>query len=184
MIPAMDPDWKTIIWYQFGAAIDSMERAIDACPEALWGDRSRFPEFWYLVYHTLFFLDFYTSDSVEGFAPPEPFTLSELDPSGVLPDRVYSKDELRRYLEHGREKTRAKINRLTAESAMARRRFGSVEGSEAELLLYSMRHVQHHTAQLNLILRQVTDSAPGWVGRTKRSLSRVGAELERSAGGA
>jgi hypothetical protein len=30
-----------------------------------------------------------------------------------------------------------------------------------------MRHVQHHMAQLNLILRQVIDSAPNWVGRTK-----------------
>jgi hypothetical protein len=28
------------------------------------------------------------------------------------------------------------------------------------------RHVQHHTAQLNLLLRQRTDSAPRWVGRS------------------
>jgi hypothetical protein len=34
-------------------------------------------------------------------------------------------------------------------------------------LLYNLRHVQHHAAQLNLILRQAVDSAPGWVGRAK-----------------
>jgi uncharacterized damage-inducible protein DinB len=39
--------------------------------------------------------------------------------------------------------------------------------SHAELLLYNMRHVQHHAAQLNLILRQKTESAPGWVARAK-----------------
>lgn len=49
--------------------------------------------------------------------------------------------------------------------AWKRRRFGSLDGTALELLLYNMRHVQHHTAQLNLILRQETDSAPGWVAR-------------------
>ena len=37
--------------------------------------------------------------------------------------------------------------------------------SIAELLLYNMRHVQHHAAQLHLILRQTIDSAPGWVSK-------------------
>jgi uncharacterized damage-inducible protein DinB len=46
------------------------------------------------------------------------------------------------------------------------RRFGSsIEGSFLELMLYSLRHVQHHTAQLNLILRQETGSAPRWVAK-------------------
>ena len=164
-------DWRAAIWGQFGAAIDSLERAIDACPDQLWGDRSRFPEYWYVVYHTLFWLDYYTSDREEGFKPPEPFTLVEMDPAGVLPDRVYTKDELRRYLERGREKTRSRIAGLTDERAHGSRRLGgSNHGNEVELLLYNMRHVQHHAAQLNLILRQVTDSAPGWVGKAKLPL--------------
>jgi hypothetical protein len=74
----MDTTWKTIIWQQFGAAIDMLDNALRACPdglwrERLWNDRSpqpEFSEFWYVVYHTLFWLDFYLSDSVEGFAPP------------------------------------------------------------------------------------------------------------------
>jgi len=41
--------------------------------------------------------------------------------------------------------------------------------SFAELLLYNMRHVQHHAAQLNLILRQKVDSAPGWVAQATAS---------------
>jgi len=28
-----------------------------------------------------------------------------------------------------------------------------------------MRHVQHHAAQLNMLLRQKTDSAPDWVSK-------------------
>jgi uncharacterized damage-inducible protein DinB len=41
--------------------------------------------------------------------------------------------------------------------------------SNAELLLYNMRHVQHHAAQLNLLLRQTTDSAPDWVSKGGRA---------------
>lgn len=165
-------DWRGAVWGQFGAAIESLERAIDACPDELWGDRSRFPEYWYLVFHTLFWLDYYTSDGPEGFHPPEPFTLVEMSPEGLMPERVYTKDELRRYLEHGREKLRARIAAMSDERACGTRRLGSSnEGSELDLLLYNMRHVQHHTAQLNLILRQVTNSdAPRWVGKTKRPL--------------
>ena len=37
--------------------------------------------------------------------------------------------------------------------------------SNGELLLYNMRHVQHHAAQLNMRLRQATDSAPDWVSK-------------------
>src|SRR5688572_12821756 len=98
----MDAIWKTILWQQFGAAIDMLENAVVACPDELWGDRSRTPEYWYLVYHTLFWLDYYLSESETGFRPPAPFTLGELDPTGVLPERVYTRDELRSYLEHGR----------------------------------------------------------------------------------
>lgn len=159
--------WRPILWQQFGAAIDMLENALLACPDELWSDRSRQPEFWYVVFHTLFFLDLSLSGSVEGFAPPAPFTLDELDPAGVLPERPYTKDELRTYLEHGRRKCRTTIEALTDERAGRRCRFDWFEASEAELLLYNMRHVQHHAAQLNLILRQTVDSAPRWVARAK-----------------
>jgi hypothetical protein len=42
--------------------------------------------------------------------------------------------------------------------------------SRLELLIYNIRHVHDHAAQLNLLLRQATDSAPGWVARTHGSL--------------
>ena len=163
----MDADWRVIHRRQFVAAVDMLENAVVACPEELWGDRSRRPEFWYVVYHTLFYLDLYLSGSVEGFAPPTPFTLDEMDASGLMPERVYTKDEMRAYLEHGREKCRATIESLTDEKARARCVFAWGEMSFAELLLDNMRHVQHHAAQLNLILRQTTDSAPRWVATAK-----------------
>ncbi len=162
----MDTKLKEIIRQQYGAALDTLENAIVACPNELWGNRDKQPEFWYMAYHTIFFLDYYFSDNVEGFAPPSPFTLSELDPLGVLPDRVYSKDELLNYLSYGSNKCRAYINALNDESNSKPSIMRSTV-TETELLFYTMRHVQHHAAQLNLILRQETNSAPGWVSKGK-----------------
>jgi hypothetical protein len=170
----IDNHCKNIIWLQFGAAIDTLENAIKACPDDLWADRNRKPEYWYLVYHTLFFLDYYLSGKDENFAPPEPFTLSELDPSGSLPERVYSRDELLNYLEYGREKCRKTIENMTDDWARQPYGFAKVSLSYLELLLYNMRHVQHHAAQLNLILRQAIDSAPGWVFTAKNKLHENG----------
>ncbi|HKS17037.1 MAG TPA: DinB family protein [Planctomycetota bacterium] len=154
---------KSELAAQFGGALDMLENAIRACPESLWGDTSRNPQFWYVAYHVVFYTDLYLSPGQEGFAPPPPYTLSEFDPSGLMPDRVYSKDEMLAYLEHDRRKFKAMLAGWTDE----RRAFGSITGTTLEVLLYNLRHVQHHAAQLNLLLRQVTDSAPRWVVRAK-----------------
>lgn len=165
----MDEFCKSVVWSQFGASIDALGKAIDFCPEEVWGDPSKRPEswyeFWYLVYHTLFWLDLHLSGSAEGFAPPTPFGLEELDPAGLLPERVYSKAELQTYLRHCRHKCQTTIKSLTDETAQRTCTFPWVEMSFGELLLYNLRHVQHHTGQLNLILRQKIDDAPGWVFR-------------------
>lgn len=166
----MDKNLKEVIWRQLGAAIDMLENCVAACPEEVWSDRTRQPEYWYMVYHTLFFLDLYLHGSLEGFHPPAPFNMDEIDPSGILPERVYTKDEMQSYLEHCRQKSRMTIKELTDERASERCEFPWVSMDFGELILSNMRHVQHHTAQLNLILRQKIDSAPRWVKAAKSEL--------------
>ena len=175
----MDDFWKSILWRQFGAAIDMLDNAIRACPEGLWSANTESPpdastgaaEFWYLAYHALFWLDYYSADSPDTFIPPSPFTRSELDPAGTLPERVYSKSELLTYLDHGRNRCGSAIARLTADNAPERCAFEWLDLNRAELLLYNMRHVQHHAAQLNLLLRQTAGSAPHWVRKTEIALA-------------
>jgi hypothetical protein len=165
-----DLTWKTILWQQFGAAIDMLENAISACPEDLWGDRAQHPEFWYTAFHALFFLDFYLAESESGFAPPAPFTLDELDERGLLPDRVYAKDELLTYVTYGRARCQSRIATMTEEQANQRCGFPWLDISVGEVLLYNMRHVQHHAAQLNLLLSQRGHPVPRWVRKTTRNL--------------
>jgi hypothetical protein len=164
---------KEAVWDQYGAAIDMLENAMEACPDVLWTEPSRQPhlQFSYMAFHTLWWLDYYLADDPETFRPPAPFTMDELDPSGVYPSRPYTRDELRTYLAHGREKCRRAIASLTEQQAMQPNKFGKRGHSVLNLHLYNARHVQHHAAQLNLILRQVTDSAPRWVSHSSTPLA-------------
>lgn len=178
----MDSLWRDMLWKQFGAAIDMLDNALMACPDALWRQNvwhdpsvpSQRTEFWYVTYHTLFWLDLYLFGSEEGFAPPPRFTLVEQDDAaGPLPNQPYSRDELRAYLMSLRQKCRSIVETMTDERARQPIDFSWISDEEAvsyfELQLYSMRHVQEHAAQLSLLLGQ--HGIPGdqidWVSRAK-----------------
>ena len=156
-----------LLWQQFGAAIDMLENALTACPDKLWQNGSNF---WYVGFHTLFWTDYYLSDETpkeEDFMPPAPFTKTDFD-YALMPERVYEKHELLTYCQYVRGKLRDQLTRYTQEELLTKRFVSEYKNySLFELLLYNMRHVQHHTAQLNLLLRQGThEAAPGWVSRT------------------
>lgn len=161
---------KTSLWHQLGAAIDMFESALIACPDELWHFRSQQEEFWYIGYHCLFWLDLYLTGTVEGFTPPEPGDLKELDPAGLHPDHPFTKDELLTYVAHCRAKCRAMVDSLTDEQAKRICKFTWGEASYLELQLDSIRHVQSHASELLWILGEKTGSAPGWVSKTKIEL--------------
>ncbi|MEP7233596.1 MAG: DinB family protein [Ginsengibacter sp.] len=160
----MNKSFNESLWKQFGASIDMLENAMRLCPDELWNTGRKF---WYNAYHCLFFLDYYLTPKPIGFSPPLPYTLSEFDPSGAMPERVYTKEELLVYLQFNRDKCQKLITGLTEETFDSRwiNESGTMDYSLFELLLYNMRHVQHHAAQLNLMLRQEINYAPDWVSR-------------------
>lgn len=180
----VDRLWRTMLWKQLGAAIDMLDNTIVACPDVVWRQPvwydpsvpSERTEFWYVAYHALFWLDLYLFGSEEGFAPPVPFALIEQDDAtGPLPERPYSRDELRAYLAALRQKCRTTFETLTDEQARQPVTFGWMEEGEvvsyAELQLYSMRHLQGHAAELSLLLGQHGVQLDGdWATRAKDDL--------------
>jgi hypothetical protein len=167
---------KSALAQQFGATIDMLEKVIIACPDQLWTVRlwddkqlPRAAEFWYIGYHTLFWLDLYLYGSVDGFVPPAPFTLDELDPAGIIPEKPFTKDDLLTYLEHCHNKCQSTIEGLTSKMAEQRCSFPWGEVTFAALLLDNMRHVQEHVAQLNMILGQKKGWSPRWITRAKKA---------------
>ena len=154
------------IWKHFGAAIDMFENAVVMCPEKLWGK----PQFWYKAFHASFWLDYYMTINPEGFTPPAPFTNSEFDPAGKIPERQYSKEEILSYVRSSRKKLHDILKNMDEETALKRWINPNRNVTYFEMLLHNMRHLQHHTAQLNLLLRQGIDNAPPWVETTEMSL--------------
>ena len=166
-----------MLWRQFGAAIDMLGDALRDCPNELWENRlwedrpdqwvaAGLSAFWYLGYHALFWLDLYLTGAEEGFAPPAPFDVVEMESGEVLP-RTYTREELLGYVEYCRRKCQETIGTLSKEEANRLCRFAWGELPFAELQLYSLRHVQEHGAQLRMFLGQQAGEATRWVARVR-----------------
>lgn len=168
----MDARLKTSIWQQFGAALDTLDDAINLCPDALWtaviwedADDARYGQFWYLPTHTLTWLDLFLTGSQEGFKPPPPFM------RGKLPDKPYTKEEVQTYLKQCRQKSKAIIEALTDEKAYQICTFEWMTPTYLELQLYSMRHIQEHAAQLNFFLGRNSVTGMDWIAQARDDAS-------------
>jgi uncharacterized damage-inducible protein DinB len=93
-----------------------------------------------------------------------------MEPPWRRPEPPYTKDQLRANLEHGRAKCRATIEALTEDKARQRCALPWGEVTFLELLLYNMRHVQEHAAQLSLFLGQKGPSVPNYVTKAAQQL--------------
>ncbi|MFN8562461.1 MAG: DinB family protein [Anaerolineae bacterium] len=171
----MDAYLKTGIWQQFGAVIDYLDDTVSVCPDEYWlaplwltpDAKPERAQFWYVVYHTLFWLDLYLTGAEEGFLPPAPFTLIEQYGDDPLPERVYTKAELLGYLKECRQRCKATIDALTDESAQRLCVFSWGKCSFLELLIYNLRHVHGHASQLNMLLGQKIGPQPDYVTQAR-----------------
>ena len=168
----MDSTLKTSIWQQFGAALDTLDEAIVACPDSLWAavlwddsEDVRYGQFWFIAYHTLFWLDLFLTGSSEGFLPPPPFV------RGTLPETPYPKATIRGYLLQCRQNSKAAIEALTDEKARQVCTFQWMEPTFLELQLYSMRHIQEHAAHLCYFLGRQGITGPDWIAKAKDKVS-------------
>jgi hypothetical protein len=134
---------------------------------------AQFDAFWSLTHHTVFWLDFNLTGSLEGFTPPTPFTVdAEGAPERLPPAQPYTREELHVHPVQLRQKCQTTLLALSDEQAHIQAVFpwlGKAPLSFGELLLLSTRHVQEHAAQLSLFLGQhaVPDEALDWVPRAK-----------------
>ena len=168
---------KDALWSQFGASIDMLINAISGCPDDYLQTHKRF---FYIAFHSVIFLDYYLTFPPSGFAPSLAFSQRPgaerpIESIGdLIPDRFYTQQELIGYLQQSRIKCKNIINNLNVNTINDR----FIEGSEPddmnysvlEILLYNLRHTQHHTAQLNLLIRQDLNKHTDWYFKTDDKL--------------
>ena len=140
------------------------EESIQTCPKEVWDNN---PIFSFQAYHSLFFLDYYLTIQPKGFAPPDRFSYSEFDEEPQIV--TFSQESLLDYLAACKEKARNLIEGLDEQLAEQRwiNESKTMDYSILEILLYNLRHVQHHVGQFNLLLRQHIDNAPKWIEKSR-----------------
>ena len=165
---------QKVLWNQFGASIDMFKNIIALWPDQYWNMTNRI---YYLSYHTFLFLDYYLTIPPTNYSAPLPFTMvppEKIPPYAVddlMPSKLYTRKEMVDGLQSCRQKCKQVIFSLTEENVQ--RPWidqpddiaGSVtlKYSVLEILLYNLKHLQHHAGQLNLLLREETGQAADWV---------------------
>jgi hypothetical protein len=173
-----------MIGRQFAAAIQMLRLAVEACPENLWDDRAHGTPFWHLAYPALFYADFYLSDNAEAFQTvvrnvAEKFSLQDYQVDkamflpgdygqfgGVVstPERAFTRVQLLEYADHCLRKNDEKFSKLTDNLALERCGFPWYNLNVGEFLLNNLRHTQHHTGQLVILLRRHANIGIDWLG--------------------
>ena len=162
--------FKTLIANQFEAAFCTLNRCIERCPETAWNGRVVNLAFCQVVFHTLFYTDYYLGPNEESFRR-QPFhrdNQSIFRDYEELEDRapvlLYDKPSIMKYMEHCRRKASEVIARESSETLSARAGFERWTFSRAELYVHNLRHIQHHASQLSLRLRIDFDEQIPWFG--------------------
>ena len=167
--------YRQLIANQFEAALSTLNICVNKCPEAAWNARVANLKFCQVVFHTLFFSDYYLGPNSDSFREQlfhrenkEFFRRYE-----ELEDRpqveLYDKPAIKKYLKHCREKASAVVAAETLEILDGPSGFKRRIGSRAELHVYNIRHIQHHAAQLSLRLRIDHQIEIPWIGSGWRS---------------
>lgn len=165
----MDNSIKDMLWNQFGACIDMLINAISHCPDDYFKEKKRFHA---IAFHSALFLDYYLTIPPNEFEPQLSFTQKETIDlpaeaiGDLIPDRMYDKGEVLDYIIKSRAKCKTLIYSWAEDGGNQRFKEGDEPGDMNyplfEILLYNIRHTQHHTAQLNLLLRQDLEKHMEW----------------------
>jgi uncharacterized damage-inducible protein DinB len=172
--------YKRTLTSQCDAALAMLEECVRACPASRWKGRIGKYAFWHVAYHTLYCTDLYAARREAEWKPhPRFHPGGRSDLEDEYPSRVITRPEMLAYIARCRRLLRASIRRETARTLRGPAGFGWLAFPRAELHLYSLRHIQHHTGQLAAFLRRAgvptrwcKDGAAAAAGR-RRARARV-----------
>src|SRR5215831_7285893 len=149
---------QKVLWNQFGASIDMLKNIIAMWPDQYWNLNNKV---YYLCYHTFLFLDYYLTIPPTNYSAPLPFRMISPDNipayavDDLLPGKLYTQPELLDSLQTCREKCKRVIFSLDEETLGKGwiQQPDDIAGgatlnySVFEILLYNLKHIQHHIGQ-------------------------------------
>jgi hypothetical protein len=161
--------WREGLIGQFHAALSTLGQAVDGCPQSEWNESQGDYPFSQVVFHTLFFTDYYLERNPESFRlqgfhrnHPEFFRdYEELE--WQEPKNIYDRSGCGEYLLFCIDKSAAVISADTVKTLGGPSGFENRPSTRGELYIYTVRHIQHHAAQLGLRVQLLTGRELQWV---------------------
>jgi len=161
--------FKEVTRNQFEAALCMLDACVDLCPDAQWHAPVANLKFCQVAFHTLIFTDLYLGRDIDSLRS-QTFHQTHSDVFAgyeELEDRVqqqvYEVSFIKAYLMHCRDKAASAIDAETVESLNQITAFDRKPFTRAELYFVTVRHLQHHSAQLSLRLRLDVSVDVPWV---------------------
>jgi len=167
---------------QYHASLSMLRKAVEACPDDLWVSKEYTNPAWRIIYHTLYFVHFYSRRRAEEFTPWEKHQtfLQDLDDIPAPPEIQVLGELPHRPPQTGVPLTKAEImeywefcDAMIDDAVDAMDLYSPESGfswypiSKIEHQLVAIRHIQHHMAQLSERIRAAVDVGVQWVGRRK-----------------
>lgn len=148
---------------QFEASLSMLRHCIASCPDDHWDlPIAKYP-FWVVAYHTLYCTDGYLIDSEDKWKPHPTFHPGGMaDIDAEYPTRRFTRELLLAYVDFCRQRAIEVLGAETGATLEGPSGFARLKFSRAELHLYSLRHIQHHTGQLGAFLGRQKIASP-WV---------------------
>jgi len=146
--------YKQTVASQFEAALAMLKQCVTACPSEYWEGKIANDTFRYVAYHTLFFAEFYLSTSDAEFKLHH-FHDRGGDERGKQASPGLSQPDTLEYARLVHQKLRDALAAETVQSLAGPSGIARRKCSRAELHIYNLRHVQHHTGAMYAYLRRI-----------------------------
>ncbi|MHA2249036.1 MAG: hypothetical protein ACXAD7_01680 [Candidatus Kariarchaeaceae archaeon] len=167
-------DIKQALISQLGAALNMIETGVRNCPEDVWNIEIRGHKVWRVLYHALFYVDFYGNSldsSIDN--PEEQFTLPSIFNNIKVPsahfeeptDTILNQEIMLKYIDFLREKSNKLINDCTEVQFKEKARFHWHTINNLEMVMYFTRHVMQHIGHVSADIRERYDVSVPWSGK-------------------
>ena len=170
---------RPILKSQYHASLAMLRDTIERCPDALWTSGDYLNPFWRIAYHALYYTHFYLQPNADSFRPWEHHQtgIQFMDDQERPPDRAgigelphrpprtgkpYIKEEVLAYWNICHSAIDRAVDALDISNPDCG--FFWYKVSKIEHQVISLRHLQHHMAQLGDRIRAATNTGIGWVG--------------------
>ncbi|MHB9295824.1 hypothetical protein PilKf_01576 [Pillotina sp. SPG140] len=152
---------------QFCAALTTLKQCIDNCPADQWNKSHNDAPFSQVLFHTLFYADYYLSQDEQTFKEqpfhtehPALFAAYE-EFIDKKTETVYTKEEIEEYFHYCSKKLEYTVDSLTEKDVYEKSTLKNM--TVMEVYIYNIRHIQHHAAQLGLRIQQINGTTLQWI---------------------